>query len=100
MFLFNFAEGMIVVARWVTSAGTRWTRACIEDPDPQGEATLVRLVDYGGYWTFRNCDMRKIHSDYLTLPFQAIEVFLANILPKDGKYHLIFQNQIVLSLNA
>lgn len=78
--MFNFAEGMIVVAKWYE----KWVRVLIENPDPNGEQTLARMVDHGGYWTFSNSDMRKIRSDYLTLPFQAIEVFLANIQPKGG----------------
>lgn len=79
-FSFVFAEGMIVVAKWYS----KWVRVYVENPDPKGEQTLVRLVDHGGYWTFSNSEMRKIRSDYLTLPFQAIEVFLANIQSKEG----------------
>lgn len=68
------------MAKWYD----RWVRAYVENPDPNGQQNLVRLVDHGGYWTFSNAEMRKIRSDYLTLPFQAIEVFLANIAPIDG----------------
>ncbi|OXU20391.1 hypothetical protein TSAR_016512 [Trichomalopsis sarcophagae] len=75
-------KGMIVVAKWYN----KWVRVFIENPDPKGEQTLARLVDHGGYWTFSNADMRKIRSDYLTLPFQAIEVFLANIQPKEEEW--------------
>jgi A-kinase anchor protein 1 len=71
---------MIFVAKWYN----KWVRVYIEDPDPNGEQSLVRLIDHGSYWTCRHSDMRKIRSDYLNLPFQAIEVFLANIQPKDG----------------
>lgn len=75
-------KGMIVVAKLCN----RWVRVCIENPDPKGEENVVRLVDHGGFWTFSNSEMRKIRSDYLALPFQAIEVFLANIKPTAGEW--------------
>ncbi|XP_043682843.1 KH domain-containing protein akap-1 [Vespula pensylvanica] len=78
----ELTKGMILVANWYD----RWVRVYVEDPDPRGKMTLVRLVDHGGYWTFRNADMRKIRSDFLSLPFQAIEVFLANLQPKNGDW--------------
>ncbi|CAK9799454.1 KH domain-containing protein akap-1 [Anthophora quadrimaculata] len=78
----KLSRGMILVANWYN----RWVRVCVEQPDPHGEQHLVRLVDHGGYWFFSNAEMKKIRSDYLTLPFQAIEVFLANIQPKNGEW--------------
>ncbi|XP_066601809.1 KH domain-containing protein akap-1 [Prorops nasuta] len=78
----QLSRGMICVAKWYD----RWVRVYVQEPDPQGEQNLVRLVDHGGYYTFSNADMRKIRSDYLMLPFQAIEVFLANVQPKNGEW--------------
>lgn len=72
---------MILVAKWYN----RWVRVYVEQPDPLGERHVVRLVDHGGYWFISSVDMKKIRSDYLTLPFQAIEIFLANVQPKNGK---------------
>lgn len=77
----SITEGMLVVAHWFD----KWVRAYVEEPDPTGQQNLVRLVDHGGFWTFSNAEMRKIRSDYLTFPFQSIEVSLANIKPKNGK---------------
>ncbi|XP_014214042.1 KH domain-containing protein akap-1 [Copidosoma floridanum] len=71
-------KGMIVAAKFFD----QWMRVCIEEPDPQKEQTLVRLVDHGGYYTCSNADMRSLRLDYLCLPFQAIEVYLANVQPK------------------
>lgn len=76
----ELCRGMIFVAKLYN----RWMRVYVENPDPKGEQHLVRLVDHGGYWTLSSADMRKIRSDYLTLPFQAIEVFLANVRPVNG----------------
>ncbi|XP_012135254.2 A-kinase anchor protein spoonbill [Megachile rotundata] len=79
----DLSRGMILVAKWYT----KWVRVFVEQPDPNGERHLVRLVDHGGYWFFSNSEMKKIRSDYLTLPFQAIEVFLANVQPKNGEWN-------------
>lgn len=76
----ELCRGMIFVAKLYN----RWVRVYVENPDPKGEHHLVRLVDHGGYWTLSSADMKKIRSDYLTLPFQAIEVFIANIRPING----------------
>ncbi|KAK9306723.1 hypothetical protein QLX08_002640 [Tetragonisca angustula] len=79
----ELSRGMILVAKWYNT----WVRVYVEQPDPHGEHHLVRLVDHGGYWVFSNSEMKKIRSDYLTLPFQAIEIYLANIEPKDGEWN-------------
>ncbi|XP_043488510.1 KH domain-containing protein akap-1-like [Polistes fuscatus] len=65
----------------------KWARVYVVDPDSRGETNLVRLVDHGGYRTYPNCRLRQIRTDFLSLPFQAIEVFLANIKPKNGEWH-------------
>ncbi|CAL7940618.1 unnamed protein product [Xylocopa violacea] len=78
----ELSRGMILVAKWYH----RWVRVYVEQPDPHGEQHLVRLVDHGGYWYFSNAEMKKIRSDYLALPFQAIEIFLANVQPKDDEW--------------
>lgn len=76
-------KGMILVAKWYN----KWVRVKVEQPDPHGERHLVRLVDHGGYWYFSNAEMKKIRWDYVNLPFQAIEIFLANIQPKNGEWN-------------
>ncbi|XP_043264611.1 KH domain-containing protein akap-1 [Colletes gigas] len=76
----ELSKGMVFVAKWFS----RWVRVYIEQPDPLGERHLVRLVDHGGYWYCSNVEMRKIRSDYLALPLQAIEIFLTNVQPKNG----------------
>ncbi|XP_053998592.1 KH domain-containing protein akap-1 [Hylaeus anthracinus] len=78
----ELSKGMMFVAKWYN----RWVRVYVEQPDPLGERHLVRLVDHGGYWFFSSAEMKKIRSDYLGLPLQAIEVFLANIQPKNGEW--------------
>ncbi|XP_076244159.1 A-kinase anchor protein spoonbill isoform X2 [Calliopsis andreniformis] len=78
----ELSRGMILVTKWYD----KWVRVYVEQPDPLGEQHVVRLVDHGGYWFVSNADIKKIRSDYLTLPFQAIEIFLANVQPKNGEW--------------
>ncbi|XP_071446581.1 uncharacterized protein spoon [Hetaerina americana] len=41
----------------------------------------VRFVDYGGYERLPSHSLRQIRSDFMTLPFQASECYLANVVP-------------------
>lgn len=77
---------MIVVAPWYD----KWVRAFVEEPDAEGLQHLVRLVDHGGFWTFGSSEMRQIRSEFLTLPFQTLEVNLANVKPIAGKSYSFF----------
>jgi len=84
--MYCFIEGDYVAVYWMEN----WVRAYIEWPDPSGERSVVRLLDYGGYWSVSNSECRPLILNYLSLPFQAIEVFLANIQPKNGNYMLMY----------
>lgn len=75
-----FAEGEFVVIQW----DHKWTRACIQKVDSTGERHIVRLLDHGGYWTVSSRQMRVLLPQFMLLPFQAIEIFLANIQSKNG----------------
>ncbi|XP_067205812.1 KH domain-containing protein akap-1 isoform X2 [Linepithema humile] len=76
------SKGTYVAVYW----NNKWVRGCIENPDPLGQNNIVRLLDYGGYWQLSNVLFKPIKFEYLHLPFQAIEVFLANIQPKEGEW--------------
>lgn len=81
-----FAEGDYVAVNW----NERWVRGYIEKLDPSGEKNIVRLVDHGGYWVLNNSQFKPLMMDYLSsLPFQAIEIFIAYIQPKNGNYTLM-----------
>jgi len=43
-----------------------------------------RFLDVGGYGWVEPKDLRKIRSDFLELPFQAIECCLANVVPRES----------------
>lgn len=38
-------------------------------------------MDFGGYLTVNSSELRQIHADFMTVPFQAIECVLSNIRP-------------------
>ena len=44
----------------------------------------IRWVDYGGYSQVAVKDMRQIRSDFLNLPFQAVECYMANLSPPEN----------------
>jgi len=43
----------------------------------------VKFLDYGGYETLSASQLKQIRTDFLSLPFQAIECYLANVCPND-----------------
>ncbi|BFZ04578.1 hypothetical protein BsWGS_07617 [Bradybaena similaris] len=62
-----------------------WYRAMIMSPiDENGEVQL-KFVDYGGYITLPVTSLKQIRVDFMNLPFQAVECFMANITPNQGE---------------
>ena len=45
----------------------------------------VKFLDYGGYSGLPVDSLKQIRTDFLSLPFQAIECYLANIQPEDDQ---------------
>ncbi|RZC35495.1 KH domain-containing protein C56G2.1 [Asbolus verrucosus] len=58
-----------------------WYRAIILSTDPNNGTSYVKFLDYGGYAYVENSKLRQIRGDFMLLPFQAAECFLANIKP-------------------
>lgn len=50
---------------------------------PEELLVQVKFLDYGGYDTLPASQLKQIRTDFLTLPFQAIECYLANVCPND-----------------
>jgi len=58
-----------------------------EDDNGKGGSSskwCCRFLDVGGYGWVEAADLRKIRSDFLELPFQAIECCLANVAPRES----------------
>ncbi|XP_069672065.1 A-kinase anchor protein 1, mitochondrial [Periplaneta americana] len=62
-----------------------WYRAQVVAVDAETDACDIKFVDYGGYLTVDNSVLRQIRSDFMTLPFQAAECYLANVAPVGGE---------------
>lgn len=63
-----------------------WFRAVTVLYYADSDEVLVRFVDYGGYTRVARGDIRQIRTDLMTLPFQAIECYLAHVQPVDGTW--------------
>ncbi|KAI3410161.1 hypothetical protein GPALN_006519 [Globodera pallida] len=61
-----------------------WFRAITLAYDQDQDEMLVRYVDYGGFARVPRADLRQIRTDFMNLPLQGIECYLANVQPADG----------------
>lgn len=62
-----------------------WYRCQIVSYDSDTEMCDIKYLDYGGYHNISVHSLRQIRTDFLSLPFQAIECYLANINPTDDQ---------------
>lgn len=63
-----------------------WFRALVVGTSEDGEECDIKFLDYGGYMRLATSLLRQIRSDFMMLPFQASECYLANVQPagEDG----------------
>lgn len=59
-----------------------WYRLQIIDHQPDNTFCLAKYLDFGGYCNIQTTDLRQIRTDFMTIPFQAIECLLSEIQPK------------------
>lgn len=74
-----------------------WYRAQIVATYPEDDTCEVQFLDFGGFCKVNNSSLRQIHFNYVSLPFQAAECYLANIRLKPGKC-LIYGNSIIINI--
>lgn len=60
-----------------------WYRALVVGPSEDSNECDVKFLDYGGYMTLSTSLLRQIRSDFMMLPFQASECYLANVQPAE-----------------
>ncbi|KAK3591532.1 hypothetical protein CHS0354_031644 [Potamilus streckersoni] len=58
-----------------------WYRAQIMAVCEEMNECDVKYVDYGGYSRIQSSMLKQIRSDFMTLPFQAVECYMANVTP-------------------
>lgn len=68
----------------VAPAVGAWYRAQVVSVDEEADTCDIKFVDYGGYSTVNSSVLRQIRGDFMTLPFQAVECYLANVTPIGG----------------
>ena len=73
----SFVDSILCVA----PMNGRWHRAQIMSFMPDGVTAEIKLMDEGGYACIDTASLRQIREDFLYLPFQAAECYLANIAP-------------------
>jgi A-kinase anchor protein 1 len=65
--------------------GESWCRAQVVFVAPDESTLTVRCLDVGGYREMARSDVKQIRTDFLSLPFQATEVFLSEITPTNNE---------------
>lgn len=79
-----FAEGSICAV----PTENNWYRAQVISTSEENDTSVVKLVDFGGYLTVDNDQLKQIRSDFMTLPFQATEALLAFVKPANNGYFI------------
>ncbi len=46
---------------------------------------MIKFLDYGGYLYVPANSLRVLRQDFLVIPFQAVEVYLDNVVPGDSE---------------
>nr|XP_009481673.1 PREDICTED: A-kinase anchor protein 1, mitochondrial [Pelecanus crispus] len=64
-----------------------WLRAQVISYFEETSEVELRYVDYGGYDKVKIDTLRQIRSDFLSLPFQGVEVLLDNVVPLPDEEH-------------
>jgi len=59
----------------------KWYRCQMIFYNESSDSCDIKFVDHGGYTTVPVQDLRQLRTDFIRLPFQAIEVYLAHVSP-------------------
>ncbi|TRY74764.1 hypothetical protein TCAL_05671 [Tigriopus californicus] len=69
----------------VAAYENQWYRVQVISYDSETDSCDARFVDFGGFDSFQGVDLRQIRTDFTTLPFQATDCYLSNVMPSDGE---------------
>merc|ERR1719474_2318638 len=61
----------------------KWYRCQVVSFNSVDDTCDIKFVDHGGYTTVSVSALRQLKADFLRLPFQAIEVYLAHVNPAE-----------------
>lgn len=73
-----------------------WYRAQIMASHEEMGECDIKYVDYGGYSRISSTLLKQIRSDFMTLPFEAVECYMANITPLENEQYFSTEAAVVL----
>ena len=85
-------------------SGEKWYRCQVVSYNEEKDSCEVKFVDHGGYTTVQVSELRPLRSDFVQLPFQAIEVYIGHINPAtdemviDIASDLVFREDVSIQL--
>lgn len=77
----------------------KWYRCQVVSYNPATDSCDIKFVDHGGYTTVPATDLRQLKSDFLRLPFQAIEVYLAHVEPSKNEMQKDIVSEVLFHAN-
>lgn len=93
-FLNEITDGIVCAGHVQQS----WVRIEVISHDSETQTCGGKYLDYGGYCSLSFTDLRQIRTDFMTIPFQAIECVLANILPSGKCFNILCRRVFVRCL--
>ena len=75
----------------------KWYRCQVVAYNPAQDTADIKFVDHGGYTTVSATQLRQLKSEFLRLPFQAIEVYFAHVRPADHEIEVDIASEILFN---
>merc|ERR1711936_1145684 len=85
------APGSVVAA----NSENKWYRCQVVSYNADMDTCDVKFVDHGGYTTIPAVDLQQLKSEFLRLPFQAIEVYFAHVNPAETEIEIDIASEIL-----
>eukprot|EP00092_Neocalanus_flemingeri_P008257 GFUD01008903.1.p1 GENE.GFUD01008903.1~~GFUD01008903.1.p1 ORF type:complete len:568 (+),score=160.88 GFUD01008903.1:205-1908(+) len=77
----------------------KWYRCQVVSFNSVNDTCDIKFVDHGGFTTVAVSSLRQLKSDFLRLPFQAIEVYLAHVKPTEHEVQTDIASEILFHKN-
>lgn len=87
------AQGSVVAV----NTDDKWYRCQVVSYNSTLDTCEVKFVDHGGYTTVSATNLRQLKSQFLRLPFQAIEVYFAHVNPADHEIQIDIASEILFN---
>merc|ERR1712117_785519 len=78
----------------------KWYRCQVVSYNSKQDTCDVKFVDHGGYTTVPASHLRQLKSEFLRLPFQSIEVYLAHVNPSTCETQTDITAEILFHANV